>query len=247
MDKPPVRAWKMAVLFGLSLPINLLRLSDGWLHRELASLWPALPQNEVAYLTFVGANFLIGISTLALLVAVVEVEKPPRIREFFGLGRVDWPSLGLIALLTFALNILERLFLRRMLFEPVRAFLISIGLWGRPSLEVGFQPPHGFMALNLGLLILVLWIEAPEEVFFRGYIQNHLQDLIGANSAVIAGAAIWSAWHIFAPAEFFRILFYGLAFGMVFRLRQNTTSLAIWHPLSNRLLLIAFLLRGPGT
>ena len=177
---------------------------------------------------------------------VIWIEKPINIREFFKIGSLDLPTLGLIALLTFALNTLERLFLRRFIFEPMRQFLLSVGLWGGPSLEVGFQPPHTYIYLNLVLLLLVLWIEAPEEIFFRGYVQNHLQEMIGPNIAVFLSAAIWSGWHIFAPAEFVRIFVYGLCFGLVFRLRQNTTPLAVWHPVSNRLLMFAYLVHGSG-
>ncbi len=31
-----------------------------------------------------------------------------------------------------------------------------------------------FAVLNALLLLLVIWIEAPEEVFFRGYVQHRL-------------------------------------------------------------------------
>jgi membrane protease YdiL (CAAX protease family) len=94
--------------------------------------------------------------------------------------------------------------------------------------------------LNLLLLLLVAWIEAPEEIFFRGYIQNHLQEHVGANWAALLGAIIWDAWHISAPAEFFRRLLFALLFSLVFRARQNTTSLAVVHPLLNRLLVLFF-------
>ena len=238
------RVWKMVILIVLSLPTNLLRFSNIWLHNALSELWPTVPAGEVAYLVFIATNLLAGISLLIVLLAVEWIEKPISIRKFFKLGPLDWPGLGLIAVLTFALNTLERLFLRRLVFEPVRLFLLSRGLWGGPSLEVGFQPPHHYIPLNLVLLILVLWVEAPEEIFFRGYVQNHLQEIKGPNIAVFLGAAIWSGWHIFAPAEFLRIFVYGLSLGFVFRLRQNSTPLAIWHPVSNRLLMFAYLVRA---
>jgi membrane protease YdiL (CAAX protease family) len=99
-------------------------------------------------------------------------------------------------------------------------------------------------ALNTLLLLFVFWIEAPEEVFFRGYVQNHLQERIGPNMALFVGAIIWTCWHLFALADFIHILLFGLAFSLVFRLRQNTTPLAVWHPLGNRLLVL-FLIASP--
>lgn len=240
------RGWKMMVLLVASTLVNLVRYCDSWLERALESLWPTLPAGEVAYLVFIATNLLVGMSLLALVLAVVLLERPPDVRAFFKLGRFDWVSFGLVALLTFGLNALERLFLRRLLFEPARLFLLSIGLWDRPSAGIGLQRDPHFVVLNVVLLVLVVWIEAPEEVFFRGYIQNHLGDRIRPTVALFASTALWALWHLFAPAEFVRVFAYGLVFGLAFRLRQNTTALAVWHPVSNRILMLAYLLGAGG-
>ena len=59
------------------------------------------------------------------------------------------------------------------------------------------------------------------------------------------GALIWDAWHLFDPTGFVRRLFFALGISLIFRLRQNTTALAIFHPLLNRLLLLFALLPIP--
>ncbi len=236
----------MAVLLLLSGCVHLVRVPEGWIAGLVASFQPGLPPSEVAYLRWIGSTFTFGACLVLLVLAVVWLERPARFREFFKLGPMDWKGLGLILLLTLGLNVAEAAFLRRMLFQPARQFLLGWGLWGRLSTDVGFTPDPQFAFLNTLLLLLVIWIEAPEEVFFRGYVQNHLQERVGTNGAVLAGAVIWDLWHLFAPAEFVRRLFYGLAYALVFRLRQNTTPLAIAHPLGNRLLMLGYVLGSAG-
>ncbi len=232
---------RVAVLVIVSGTINLLINAAPfatWLKRHLTLVFTGVTSGEIDYLVFIIQALCSGLLLLLLVVSVIWFEKPAHIRQFFKLGPVDFRGLGLIVLLVAILDALEIGFLRRAVYEPVRLFLVSLGLPGQPSLSVDFTPEPRFIIVNLLLVLLIFWIEVPEEIFFRGYVQNHLQDMTGQNLALFLGAFIWTAWHFFALADFLHIFILGLAFSLVFRLRQNTTPLAIWHPLGNRLLLL---------
>lgn len=221
----------------INLFINSASLSE-WLKKIISSNFAGLTSGEVDYLVFVVQALFSGLLLLLLVFVVIWQEKPVSVRQFFKIGPVDFKGLGLIVLLVAILDALEIGFLRRMVYEPVRLFLASLGLPGSASLNVNFTPDPHLIVLNVLLLLFIFWIEVPEEIFFRGYVQNHLQETAGLNAAVFLGAFIWTFWHFFALADFLHILVLGLAFSLVFRLRQNTTPLAIWHPLGNRLLLL---------
>jgi len=231
----------VAILTILSGAINLLINSTSfsmWLKGRLSGIFANLISGEVDYLAFVAQALFSGLLLLLLVLTVIRLEKPDSVRQFFKIGPVDFKGLGLIVLLVAVLDALEIGFLRRLVYEPVRLFLASLGLPGSASLSVNFTPDPQLIILNILLLLLIFWIEVPEEIFFRGYVQNHLQDTVGQNAALFLGAFIWTFWHFFALADFLHILILGIAFSLVFRLRQNTTPLAIWHPLGNRLLLL---------
>jgi membrane protease YdiL (CAAX protease family) len=237
--------WKAMFVWLLSGTLNLALQSpawSAWLQEHVARLWPGLVPGEVAYLAFVTGNLVIGFTLVLFVLVIIALEKPASVRQFFKIGPINWRGIGMIALLTILLNILEAAFLRRLVYEPIRLFFLSLGLKGQPAATAGFTPDPHLAWLNILLLLLILWIEAPEELIFRGYIQNHIQESIGPNLAIFAGAFIWAAWHLFDIADIARIFIYGLAISFVFRLRQNTTPLAIWHPLGNRLLLLAVIL-----
>lgn len=233
--------WRVATLTLLSGLVVLALNSRGassWLQAQLSRRIPGLVPGQLAYLAFVLRTLLVGLSLMALVWLVVKLERPAQPRQFFKLGRLDWPGLGLVVLLIGVLNVLEAVFLRSWVYEPIRLFLIAHGVPGTPAGDLGFAPDPALAGVNLLLAILIVWVEAPEEVFFRGYVQNHLQERIGPNAALVASALLWDAWHLTDPAGFVRRLAFGLAFGLVFRLRQNTTPLAVAHPLANRLLLV---------
>lgn len=237
--------WRVAIVWLLSGIGNFALQSPGWsawLRNQVSSRWTGLAPGETAYLAFVVGNLLVGFMLVLFVLVVIGLEKPVSVRQFFKIGPIDWSGIGMIALLTILLNVLEAAFLRRLVYEPIRLFLLSLGLWGQPATEVGFTPDPKLAWLNALLLLLIIWIEAPEELIFRGYVQNHLQDRIGYNAALVAGAFIWTGWHLFDIAEIVRIFVFGLALSLVFRLRQNTTPLAIWHPLGNRILLLISIL-----
>lgn len=233
--------WRVTILTILSALVNLLINStvfSTWSRSYLSQSFTGLSSGEIDYLVFIVQALFSGLLLLALVLAVIGIEKPTSIRQFFKIGPVDLKGLGLIVLLVAILDALEIGFLRRIVYEPVRLFLASLGLPGQPSLSVGFAPDPHLVGINILLLLLIFWIEAPEEIFFRGYVQNHLQDYVSKNVALFLGAFIWTSWHLFALADFLHIFIIGLAFSLVFRLRQNTTPLAIWHPLGNRLLVL---------
>ncbi len=233
--------WRVLILTILSGVINLLINSTAfstWIKNHLSLLFKGLTNGEVDYFVFVIQALFSGLLLLLLVLSVTWLEKPINFRQFFKIGPIDFKGLGLIVLLVVILDALEILFLRRLVYEPVRLFLVSLGLPGQASLNISIAPDPHLLGINILLLLLIFWIEAPEEIFFRGYVQNHLQDHVGPNLALFLGALIWTTWHIFALADVLHILFLGLAFSLVFRLRQNTTPLAIWHPLGNRLLLL---------
>ncbi len=232
---------RVAVLTIVSGAINLLINSSSnalWLKVQLALIFPSGTSGEIDYLVFIVQALFSGLLLLLLVLSVTWLEKPASFRQFFKIGPIDFKGLGLIVFLVAVLDALEIGFLRRAVYEPVRQFLVSLGLPGQPSLSAGFTPDPNLFFANILLLLLIFWIEVPEEIFFRGYVQNHFQDFTGQNIALFLGAFIWTAWHFFALADFLHILVLGLAFSLVFRLRQNTTPLAIWHPLGNRLLLL---------
>lgn len=204
-----------------------------------------MTSGEVGYISFVVTALLIGFGLTALVLVTIWLERPANIRQFFKLGPLDWRSVILLVLGIGILDALEVAFLRKALYEPLRLFLVSLGLWGQPTLEINLAPDPNMVGLNLLLLLSMVWIEAPEEIFFRGYVQNRLQEHIGPNWAILVGAIVWDAWHLAAPAEFFRRLLFALLFSLVFRWRQNTTALAVVHPLLNRLGLLFVILSSP--
>lgn len=238
--------WRMLILIILSVLVNLFSFPLPWLRDWLRTAFPAMTLGELGYLEFVTTGLLIGLSLTVLVLVTIWLERPSNIRQFFKLGSLDWTSLAAIVIGIGVLDLLEVAFLRQTLYEPLRLFLVSLGLWGQPTLETNIVPDASMTGLNLLLLLLMAWIEAPEEVFFRGYVQNHLQEHVGATWAALVGAIVWDAWHISAPAEFFRRLLFALLFSAVFRWRQNTTALAVVHPLLNRLLAVFLVIMPSG-
>ncbi len=210
------------------------------IQQVVESAFPGLDRGEAAYIAFIARTLLFGLGTMVLVVAVVALERPTNVRAFFKLGPIDWPGIGLLFVLLAFLNALEILVLGRFVYAPLGRWIASLGL---PPTFVAppLTPDPQLAGLNLALLLLVIWVEAPEEIFFRGYVQNRLQRFMGVNGALLAAAVLWDAWHAFDPPGFPRRLLFGVGLGLVFRVRQNTTPLAIGHPLANRLLLAGYI------
>jgi membrane protease YdiL (CAAX protease family) len=86
------------------------------------------------------------------------------------------------------------------------------------------------------------WSEIPEELFFRGYLQNQMQEIAGKNAAVIFSALCWALAHLWGLANTLERFTLGLAYAIVFRIRQNTTGPMIAHPVGNRALILSFII-----
>lgn len=92
-------------------------------------------------------------------------------------------------------------------------------------------------------MLLFWWWNIPEELFFRGYIQNKLQDVTDKNTAMFLSALIWDVAHLWGLVNILERFLSGLIqLALPFRLRQNTTPPMIVHSVGNRSLLLAFVI-----
>ena len=66
--------------------------------------------------------------------------------------------------------------------------------------------------------------------------------MIGKNYAILLSAFLWDITHLFGLVNFVERFIYGLIYGIVFRIRQNTTPTMIVHPTGNRALLLALVI-----
>ncbi len=180
---------------------------------------------------------------VAFVYLLFKKESKTSFRSFFKIERLDVKGILLTLTLGIVIQILNVAFLSNLLLEPARNFLISIGIFGgKIGLGSGEIVPQltPFEAIFLtAFLIIFWWIEVPEELFFRGYIQNKTQDVIGKNSAMLLSAFLWDIAHLWGLVNFVERFIYGLIYSFVFRIRQNTTSTMIPHPTGNRALLLA--------
>ncbi|MEM2608665.1 MAG: CPBP family intramembrane glutamic endopeptidase, partial [Thermoproteota archaeon] len=127
-------------------------------------------------------------------------------------------------------NLAEIAFLNQIL-KPVEGFLTSLGLPSSPTLG---SLPKQYLFLNMVVLALFWWLEVPEELFFRGYIQNRLQGEHGKNISMLLSALIWDIWHVHGPAQCLRRFFVGLILAFAFRWRQNSYPTMLVHSIGNR-------------
>jgi len=196
----------------------------------------------------IGSGIILEIAFVVVVWIVVWIEKPRDWKTFLRIGSPDLQGMALFFVLLKVFNGLSKLFLQRCLWNPVQHFLESLGL---PSVPMGASmavpsthvTPTEAVIILIGL-VLVSWGEVPEELFFRGYVQNQLQGRYGKVAAIFLSALVWAAMHLFAPANFAELFCMGACvFGVTFALRQNVTPLAIMHPLSNRagLMVVYFL------
>lgn len=218
------------------------------LHGEF--LQPALAQQfspGVAYILYLILSFVpLALVQVAMVFLVLKVERVKQPRAYLRIERLDVPGLWLCFGLGLGVQILNLLLLWPLLLLPARNWLASLGLSGAPiGLGTGtalpaFSPPE---ALFLTLFLLLFWwLEVPEELFFRGYVQGRLQDLVGKNVAMLLSALVWDLAHVWSLVNIVERFLYGLVYAAVFRLRQNTTATMLVHPLGNRSLLFAVLI-----
>jgi len=196
---------------------------------------------------FISRIVISFISNAAFMVAFVYLifkrEAKTSFRSFYKIERLDVKGIWLIIAISIILQTLNAVFLNKFLLEPARGFLISIGIFGG-KIGLGtweIVPP---LSPSEALLLTVFlaafwWLEVPEELFFRGYIQNKAQNIIGKNSAMLLSAFLWDIAHLFGLVNIVERFIYGLVYGFVFRIRQNTTPTMIFHPIGNRALLLS--------
>jgi membrane protease YdiL (CAAX protease family) len=201
--------------------------------------------SNVTFLIQLVFGFLLGIVFVVVVWLVVRVEKPRDWKGFLKVGPPDLTGMFLFYALGTITYLLNASFLQYSVWDPIQHYLESLGLPGE-QMSASISMPDYRLSSGMALivligLLLVSWVEAPEEFFFRGYVQNQLQGLYGKIAAVLLGALIWDAMHLFAPANFVERFFLGVCVqSLVFALRQNVTPLAIMHPLDNRAGLMAF-------
>lgn len=216
-----------------------------FLHGEVyASYLGSLFTVSTAFILQTVISFVsIGAFMVAFVCLLFKKESKTSFRSFYKIERIDVKGIWLTLALGIAIQILSVAFLSKLLFDPARNFFISLGIFGgRIGLGSGEIVPQltPFEALFLtAFLIVFWWIEVPEELFFRGYIQNKAQDIIGKNKAMLLSAFLWDISHLWGLVNFVERFIYGLIYGFVFRVRQNTTATMIPHPTGNRALLLA--------
>lgn len=185
----------------------------------------------------------IALFEVIFFLVFIRVHRISSPREFFKVETLDVKGIWLCFSLGLVVQILNGLFLWNLVLKPARDFLVSHGLGGGLiGLGSGGAVPHLTPALAAFLTVFLLlfwWLELPEEVFFRGYLQNQIQRVVGKNAAAVISAAVWDLSHLFGLANVLERFLYGLVYGIVFRFRQNATPTMIVHPLSNRALLLA--------
>ncbi len=222
-------------------------LSLVWLllHGELyaSALYSLLPAST-AFTVFTVVSFASsGFFMVGFIFFIVKVERVKDVRSFFKIRTLDVKGLLLILVIGVLFQLFNAVFLYKALLEPARNLLLSIGLFGG-KIGLGAQEIvpslSTYQAVFLTAFVLVFWwIEVPEELFFRGYVQNKLQGIVGKNVAVFLSALLWDFAHLFGLVSVLERFFYGLIYAFIFRIRQNTTPTMIFHPVGNRALLLS--------
>ncbi len=202
---------------------------------------------EKAYLLMMVASFVvIAAFEIGFLFVLVRRERVKDIRQFFKIESLDIKGIWLCFGLGIVLQGLNAAFLWNLVLKPARDFLAFHGFSGALiGLGTGSTIPtlSPYLALLLTIFLLVFWwIEVPEELFFRGYLQNKFQSIVSKNKAALISAIIWDLAHVWGLVSIVERFLYGLIYGFVFRLRQNTTATMFVHPLGNRALALAVLI-----
>lgn len=184
----------------------------------LNSLFPA---STAFILQIVIAFVSSGTFMVAFIYFLFKKESKINFRSFFKIERLDVKGIWLALALGLIVQVINVAFLYTLLLEPARNFLISLGLsGGKIGVGSGEIVPllSPFEATFLtAFLLLFWWVEVPEELFFRGYIQNKAQDVIGKNAAMFLSAFLWDITHLFGLVNLVERFIYGLVYGFIFR------------------------------
>jgi len=242
-EKPRTR------LSGRKFAVRLITLLAIWiiswflLHGELyQSLFASTFSASTAYLLFTVVTFCSTAGfTVLFLAALAKNEKIQDFREAFKIERLDikgvWVGFVLVVVVSLLNATLFSFFL-----GPIRSFLVSVGFPGGAIGLASSNTPlmSPFQAAVLTAFLLAFWwLEVPEELFFRGYVQNNLQMYVGSKASTILSALVWDLSHVFNLVSVVDRFFSGLAFAFLFDRRQSTTPSMIVHPIGNRALLLA--------
>lgn len=183
---------------------------------------------------------------ISFIALIIKTQNVKDYRSFFKIEHLDVKGIWLALGLGIVLQVINVAFLWKFLLEPVRNFIISLGILGD---KIGFGSGEIVPLLSTSeaifltiFLFVFWWVEVPEELFFRGYVQNKLQDVAGKNTAMFLSALIWDVAHLWGFVNILERFFYGLVYAIVFRLRQNTTPTMITHSIGNRSLLLAVII-----
>ena len=165
-------------------------------------------------------GFLLNALLLLLLVNVaVLTDRPSDWRSYLGLETLDWRGILFGFALLAAFTAVTKAILEPLILTMTSRILVGLG----------FSQSASFFETSW-LPLLVVLLPVTEEIYFRGYLQNRLQDLIGPNKALLVATVTWALWHVWAPQEFLRRLLTGLCVeGVLFRWRQNTWPSLIVH------------------
>jgi len=215
------------------------------LHGELYQpyLYRVFSESKAYVLGIVIGFLSLAVFMTAFLFFLTRKERVTDWRAFFKVERLDIRGIWLCFGLGVLLQTLNAAFLWNFVLKPVRDFLSSLGLSGS-AIGLGTGGTVPALAPNQAILLTVFllvfwWLEVPEELFFRGYLQNKFQSIVGKNTTAVISAIVWDLAHLWGLVNILERFLYGLLYGFIFRLRQNTTPTMIVHPIGNRSLLLA--------
>ncbi|MBI5035177.1 MAG: CPBP family intramembrane metalloprotease [Chloroflexi bacterium] len=228
--------WSLLTLFML-----VVRVAP-WLRSAGQSFYSGLglPSSEARFLTeFTFVAWAAGLGLVLNLWLVVRLEQPTDWKALFLLQRTDWRGFLILFGIQIMIFGLEMTFLQKGLWKPIQDWLIGLGAWTEPGL---LAPPREYLWLNLIALTLMSWVEMPEEIYFRGYLQSQITKRIGAFWGIVLSNLLWDLWHVWNPAMFVRRFVINLPLGILVHLRGRVWGPMIAHPLGNRLNALLLLL-----
>jgi membrane protease YdiL (CAAX protease family) len=207
-----------------------------------ASAWRVL--FEVSSLTLAGSLLL----RLALMVDFTPTWLAPTV----------WLSLPLLPLLRQRLPLAPHGYdVRSWRRASTRLLLVALGILGVFTAGVGgwrwlteTHPVLDGNALSFEIILLQLvWVAVPEELFFRGYIQQRLYDCISQRGArqhtvaVLLGAVLFALAHIMVAPGWRRaaVFFPGCIMGWLRIYSQGLLASTLFHWLANLLALVLHL------